>query len=84
MASGSLIFKSSVYPEWFEERVQPWVHFVPYQMDLSDLYDSLTFFRGDLNGESAHEEMAAQIALAGQDWTKTFWRDEDMTAYMFR
>jgi Glycosyl transferase family 90 len=84
MMSHSLVFKSTVYPEWFQERIQQWKHYVPVQLDLSDLYDSMMFFRGDLNGEHAHEELAAQIALAGRDWAKAFWRDEDMTAYMFR
>lgn len=82
--SNSLIFKSTVYPEWYQERIQPWKHYVPCQLDWSDLYDSLTFFRGDLYGEDAHEELAAKIALAGRDWAKTFWREQDIIAYMFR
>jgi hypothetical protein len=82
--SDRLVFKSTVYPEWYQERIQQWKHYIPVQLDLSDLYDSLTFFRGDLNGEGAHEELAAQIALSGRGWAKTFWRDEDMMAYMFR
>ena len=73
-----------MFPELFQDRIRPWVHYVPFQMDLSDLYDSLTFFRGDLKGEGAHEDLAIQIALAGQNWTQTFWRDEDMSAHMFR
>lgn len=73
-----------MFPEWFQDRIQPWVHYVPFQMDLSDLYDSLTFFRGGLKGEGAHKDLAIQIALAGRNWTQTFWRDEDMSAYMFR
>lgn len=68
----------------FTERIQPWVHYIPVKIDLSDLYDSLTFFRGDLYGEGAHEELASKIALAGRHWTKKFWREEDITAYMFR
>ena len=84
MASHSLVFKSTVFPEWFQDRIQEYKHYIPVQLDLSDLYDSLTFFRGDLNGEGAHEELAARIAHDGRDWAKTFWRDEDMTAYMFR
>lgn len=82
--SHSLIFKSTVFPEWFQERIQPWKHYVPVNIDLSDLYDSLTFFRGDLYGQDAHYELAAEIALAGRDWAKSFWREEDMAAYMFR
>lgn len=66
MVSNSLIFKSTIFGEWFQERVQPWVHYVPVQVDLSDLYDSLTFFRGGINGDGAHEELAAKIALTGR------------------
>jgi hypothetical protein len=28
--------------------------------------------------------LAQQLAKAGRDWSLTFWREEDMTAYMFR
>jgi len=84
MTSRALIFKSTVFPEWFQDRVAEWVHYAPVSVDLSDLYDSLTFFRGDLNGAGAHDDLAAKIAIAGRDWSKTFWREEDLTAYMFR
>ena len=82
--SGTRCIPSQILAEWFQKRIQPWVHYIPVQVDLSDLYDSLTFFRGDLNGDGAHEELAAKIALAGRDWSMKFWRREDLTAYMFR
>ena len=52
--------------------------------DYSDMYDILTFFRGDLSGLNAHDEMAKDIAYAGKVWAGTYWRKEDMTAYMLR
>jgi hypothetical protein len=52
--------------------------------DYSDLYDILTFFRGDLSGRDAHDDMAKKIAYTGKEWVRTHWRKEDMTAYMFR
>ncbi|TFK24115.1 hypothetical protein FA15DRAFT_687615 [Coprinopsis marcescibilis] len=84
MTTNSLIFKSTIYPEWFTDRVQPWVHYIPVQLDLSDLHDALIFFRGDGNGEGAHEDLARKIAMAGREWSKTFWRREDLIAYFFR
>ncbi|KAJ3886482.1 hypothetical protein GG344DRAFT_90871 [Lentinula edodes] len=66
MTSNSLVFKTTVYPEWL------------------DLYDSLTFFRGDSNGEGAQEELARQIALQDREWGKTYWRREDIIAYSYR
>jgi hypothetical protein len=84
MTTKSLIFKASVYPEWFTERLMPWVHYVPVQVDFSDLYDALAFFRGGVNGEGGHDDLAKKIAYAGRDWSKRFWRKEDLTAYNFR
>ena len=68
----------------FVDRIAPWVHYVPIQMDLSDLHDTLLFFRGDGNGDNAHEDMARKIAMAGRKWSKKFWRREDLVAYFFR
>lgn len=53
-------------------------------MDLSDLYDSLLFFRGDTNGDGAHDQLAFEIAQSGREWSKAFWRQEDLIAYFFR
>lgn len=121
MASNSLVLKSTVFPEWFTDRIQPWVHYVPVKVDYSDLYDILLFFRGDLGisrkskrrsgasssgsgaegGEDGEEEdgdeneggeggregydyLAEKIASEGKKWIGEYWREEDMTAYMFR
>ncbi|KAH6904196.1 hypothetical protein BKA70DRAFT_1432400 [Coprinopsis sp. MPI-PUGE-AT-0042] len=84
MTSNALIFKSTIYPEWYADRIQPWVHYIPVQLDLSDLHDSLMFFRGDGNGDGAHEELGRKIASAGREWSRTYWREEDLVAYFFR
>ncbi|KAJ7035198.1 glycosyl transferase family 90-domain-containing protein [Mycena alexandri] len=77
MNSGSLIFKASTYPEWFTDRLAPWVHYVPIQNSYTDLLDTLLFFR-------AHDERGARIAAAGREWSRRFWREEDLVAYNFR
>ncbi|KAF8154717.1 glycosyl transferase family 90-domain-containing protein [Crassisporium funariophilum] len=84
ITSNSLIFKSTIYPEWYHDRVAPWVHYIPIQVDLSDLHDALLFFRGDGNGEGAHENLGRKIAVAGREWSRTFWRREDAISYFFR
>ncbi|TFK31626.1 glycosyl transferase family 90-domain-containing protein [Crucibulum laeve] len=84
ITSNSLIFKSTIYPEWYADRIAPWVHYVPIQLDLSDLHDALFFFRGDPCGEGAHEDLGRKIAEAGREWSRTFWRREDLVAYFFR
>ncbi|OCF46102.1 hypothetical protein I317_00192 [Kwoniella heveanensis CBS 569] len=99
LASGSLVFKSTIYPEWWTDRVQPWVHYVPIQLDYSDLYDAMVFFQGDHHSANADSDpeseshahsgggesaLAREIAEAGKEWARTHWRKEDLVAYMFR
>ncbi|THU83175.1 hypothetical protein K435DRAFT_871552 [Dendrothele bispora CBS 962.96] len=90
MSGNSVVFKSTVYGEWWTERVQPWVHFVPVQVDLSDLWDCYLFFRGELGSkegtkeEERREEMAKRMAREGREWSERYWRWEDMVAYNFR
>ena len=87
---------------------------MPVQVDYSDLYDALVFFRGEFDtgadglngntglagndsetrgiggrvkaipGRDGEDELAREIASAGREWSKTFWRKEDMTAYFWR
>lgn len=77
MLSGSLLFKSTIMPEWFSDRIQPWLHYVPIKVDYSDLYDSLIFFKGN-------DPLAKEIAQNSREWTEKFYRREDMVAYVFR
>ncbi|KAL1726872.1 glycosyltransferase family 90 protein [Schizophyllum commune] len=84
MLANSVIFKATVYPEWYTDRIQPWLHYVPVQMDYSDLYDALVFFRGDENGAGAHDNLARKIAVQGRKWSKEYWRIEDLQAYFIR
>jgi hypothetical protein len=61
----------------FTDRLAPWVHYVPIQNSYTDLMDALVFFR-------AHDKAAARIAAAGREWSRRYWRREDMVAYMYR
>ncbi|KAI6038814.1 glycosyl transferase family 90-domain-containing protein [Pisolithus marmoratus] len=77
VTSNALIFKATVYPEWYTSRIAEWVHYVPIQVSYADLYDVIAFFRH-------HDEAAAKIAGAGKKWSQEFWRKEDMSAYLYR
>ncbi|KAJ6494076.1 glycosyl transferase family 90-domain-containing protein [Mycena vitilis] len=77
MNTGSLVFKATTYPEWFSDRIAPWVHYIPVQNSYSDLLDALAFFR-------AHDDAGARIASRGREWSRAYWRREDLRAYMYR
>ncbi|KAI6142649.1 glycosyltransferase family 90 protein [Pisolithus tinctorius] len=77
MTTNSLIFKATIYPEWYTSRIAPWVHYVPIQVSYTDLYDAVAFFR-------THDDLAKRIASEGRAWSMRFWRKEDMSAYLYR
>lgn len=54
--------------------------YVPVNVDYGDLWDIMAFFKGDLEGQGGHDHLAEQIATQGKEWTKQFWRWEDMQA----
>ncbi|KAG8901563.1 Glycosyltransferase Family 90 domain containing protein [Tulasnella sp. 408] len=83
--SRSLVLKATIHPEWYTDRIQPWLHYIPLKYDYSDLYDVLAFFLGDVHGKAkGNDAMAASIGVAGRKWATTYWRREDMVAYVFR
>ncbi|KAF9518921.1 glycosyltransferase family 90 protein [Hydnum rufescens UP504] len=93
LLSQSIILKATVHPDWFTDRIQPWVHYVPVKVDFSDLYDIMTFFRGAKTSltqrnhdteTSSEAKTGTQIAKAGTEWSNRFWRREDMDAYLLR
>ncbi|KAG8949524.1 Glycosyltransferase Family 90 domain containing protein [Tulasnella sp. 424] len=85
LRSRSLVFKATIHPEWYTDRIQPWLHYIPLKYDYSDLYDILAFFLGDMHGKAnGHDAMAASIGISGRKWATTYGRREDMVAYVFR
>lgn len=51
IASKSMALKTTIYREWYTERMIPWVHFVPISPKMNELYDVLGYFFG--GGEEA-------------------------------
>merc|ERR1711939_1096234 len=84
MSSNTLVLKSTVFPEWYSERIQPWLHYVPVSTDYTDLWPIMALFAGDLRGRGAHPAEARKIAHAGRVWAERYWRYSDMQVYMFR
>ncbi|KAI9604834.1 hypothetical protein H4Q26_002804 [Puccinia striiformis f. sp. tritici PST-130] len=83
MSTKSAVLKSTIFPEWYADRVQPWHHYIPVKVDYQDLYDIMAFFLGDPNGLNGHDNLGKQIGQQGQEWTQEYWRMTDMQAYMY-
>ncbi|GAA5959239.1 hypothetical protein JCM8115_000048 [Rhodotorula mucilaginosa] len=84
LSSNSAVIKSTIFPEWYNGWIQPWVHYIPLRVDYTDLFDIMAFFTGDLEGRNAHPELGKQIADNGKEYADKYWRYADMETYLFR
>lgn len=81
LLSTSLPLKASIYAEWHDDRLTPWVHFVPLDNTLQDLYPVLEFFA---DGSGPGDAAAQYIAEEGKTWAEKTLRREDMRLYVWR
>lgn len=77
LQSKSLPFKTALFREWYDGRIQAWKHFVPIDLRLHDLWSVLLWFGG-------HTDEGEMIAREGRDWVGQVLRKEDMEVYLFR
>jgi len=91
LQSRSLPFKAALFREWYDDRLAPWLHFVPVDTRLHGLWSALAFFAGVDEGKGeaglkmdGHEWEAERMADEGRKWANLVLRKEDMEVYMFR
>lgn len=63
LRSTSLPIKATVYAEWHDSRLVPWVHFVPMDNTFVDLYGIVEFFLGEDPDETAAPEPSSTVEL---------------------
>lgn len=80
LLSTSLPIKSTIYAEWHDDRLQPWLHFAPMDNTFQDLYGILDYFTRDDKGDAA----AKMIAETGKTWSEKVLKREDMVLYVWR
>lgn len=93
LRSGSVPLKATIYTEWHDARLVPWVHFVPMDNSFADYFGILEYFAG-FDGPSlgqhstvhveGRDEAAREIAEEGRSWANKVLRHEDMLVYMHR
>ncbi|KAF1998988.1 glycosyltransferase family 90 protein [Amniculicola lignicola CBS 123094] len=97
LLSTSLPIKATIYSEWHDSRLVPWLHFVPMDNSFIDVYGILDYFIGtgtevkapgkngaNLGIVGAHDEQAKKIAMTGKEWAEKVLRKEDMLIYTMR
>ena len=80
LGSRSTVFKQTMYTEWHDDRIVPWVHYVPVSLGMGELPEILNFMAKDQQGQV----IAKNIADAGREWQQTALREADMDLAFLR
>jgi hypothetical protein len=81
LKSNSVVFKQTIFREWHDERLIPWLHYVPLSMDGTEIFEILRYFTQE--GETG-DAAAKSIADASKEWMDKALRNDDMQVYLFR
>ena len=46
LSAGTVVLKASIYKQWYDSRITPWLHFVPMDNTFVDMYGIMEFFLG--------------------------------------
>lgn len=94
LRSTSVPVKATLYSEWHDDRLIPWLHFVPMHNSFVDVYRILDYLLGTGVGfakgdneqlvDGGHDDKARIIAMKGKEWAEKVLRKEDMQIYMLR
>ena len=80
LGTKSTILKQTMHTEWHEDRLVPWVHFVPISLGMSELPETLRFLANTEKGQKISQE----IAEAGRNWQRAALREKDMELAFLR
>ncbi|KAI0975555.1 hypothetical protein F4678DRAFT_274518 [Xylaria arbuscula] len=80
LASKSLPLKQTIIREWHDERLLPWVHYIPVSQSLEELPELVFYLTSTENGQ----KRAKEIADNGHRWYSQALREVDVVIYMYR
>ncbi|CAJ2510135.1 Uu.00g060350.m01.CDS01 [Anthostomella pinea] len=80
LASTSVPLKQTLLREWHDDRLIPWVHYIPVSQSMEELPELVTY----LTSTKAGQKSAREIANQGRDWYSKAFRDVDRTIYVYR
>jgi hypothetical protein len=83
LGSNSSPMKATIFKEWHDSRLMPWVHFIPLEITLRDLWYTMAYFLG-FQRMQAHDSEGERIATEGRFWAEKVLRKEDMLLYVHR
>ncbi|KAK5998114.1 Beta-1,2-xylosyltransferase 1-like protein [Cladobotryum mycophilum] len=80
LASKSAPLKQTIFREWHDDRLVPWVHYIPVSQSMDELPELVMY----LTSTEAGQQKAKEIAEQGRTWFSKAFREVDMGIYIYR
>lgn len=80
LASRSAPLKQTLLREWHDERLVPWLHYVPVSQSMEELPE----LASHLTSTEVGREAAKHIAEEGREWFGKAFREVDRSIYVYR
>ncbi|KAM5346147.1 hypothetical protein ACJ41O_009152 [Fusarium nematophilum] len=80
LASRSVPLKQTLLREWHDERLLPWLHYIPVSQSMEELPE-LVFY---LTSTEPGRQRAKEIAEHGREWYSRAFREVDLGIYTYR
>ncbi|KIW99974.1 uncharacterized protein Z518_10902 [Rhinocladiella mackenziei CBS 650.93] len=78
--SKSVVLKQTLFTEWHDDRLLPWVHYIPVSTSFEELPELMRFLATTEKGE----EIASRIARESREWAAKALRDIDLSLVWLR
>ncbi|PSN64710.1 glycosyltransferase family 90 protein [Corynespora cassiicola Philippines] len=80
LASKSVPLKQTLLREWHDDRLVPWVHYIPVSQNMEELPELVSHLSFNEEGQKRAKEIADQ----GREWFQKAFREVDLSIYMYR
>ncbi|KAH8158980.1 hypothetical protein CIB48_g9261 [Xylaria polymorpha] len=80
LASKSAPLKQTLFREWHDDRLMPWVHYIPVSQSMEELPELVSYLTSTPRGQ----ERAREIAEQGHQWFSQAFREVDLVIYVYR
>ncbi|RAK92988.1 hypothetical protein BO79DRAFT_272381 [Aspergillus costaricaensis CBS 115574] len=80
LASNSAPLKQTLFREWHDERLWPWVHYIPVSLRMEEVPEVVRYFTSSEEGR----ERAGSIARNGKEWFGRAFKKVDLGVWVWR
>jgi len=80
LRSNCAVMKQSIFVEFLDHWLVPWVHYVPITLEAKELPEITRFLIEEPEGRAIGEK----IAMQGKEWSEKVLRKEDLELYFMR